>query len=243
MYTRYFLPGQKILLKTFRSHQDSPRIEAVTTRLISYDAGTLELSLIHPWQADEPFFAAKDEQVEIISERYGLGLRSTVSFQGIHDGKLIRLKPHHDLSLFRVRPKPRINTHIGIQHFSAKTGSSIFYRKWTQQIDRLENLSSANSAPMLPLGEVNLSSTGIRATLKNPVTNHDLCLLMMELQPDEKPICTVAEVVWTSSLGGPQNRLAGLQFLNILHSDQERIEQFIKTDKNAPLNTVGNHKG
>ncbi|MEZ4600072.1 MAG: PilZ domain-containing protein [Syntrophotaleaceae bacterium] len=230
MYTRYFLPGQKVLLKTFQPDTDSLRIESVNTRLVSYDDGRFELSLVHPWQINEPFFASENQEIEIISERFGIGLRSTGSFRGIAKGKLLRLQANYDLNLFRLKPKPRINTHIGFQQFSAKTGSSIFYRKWIQQIEKMKDLSAALSAPILPLGEVNISSTGLRAALKTPVANHDLCLMMLELHPDEKPICTLGEVVWSSPLTGTERYLAGLQFLNILKNDQERIEEFIKKD-------------
>ena len=231
MYTRYFLPGQKILLRSCRADQHPPRIEAVTARLISYDAGQFELALVHPWQSEEPFFAAQNPLVEMLSERFGLGLRSTALFRGIFDGKLIRLQANNDLNLFRPRPKPRINTNIGLQHFSARTGSSTFYRKWSQQVIKLKDTSAALSSPILPLGEVNLSSTGIRTILKSPVTSQDLCLMMLELQPDQIPICTLAEVIWTAPHDDPQTQVAGLQFLNILHIDQERIEHFIKTDR------------
>lgn len=227
MYTRYFSPGQKILLRFARTDQLPHRIEAVSTRMISYDNGCFQLALLQPWQSGESLFGQQNN-LELVSERHGMGLKSTATFNGLTDGKLIHLHANNDLTLFRPRPKPRIDTHIGLRHFSTKTGFSYFYKKWLQAVDKFNNPSTALNEPILPLGPVNLSGTGIRMALNAPVTKHDLVLMILELHPDETPICTLGEVIWSSPKTS-QNLFAGLRFLNILQKDQERIERLIQS--------------
>jgi len=227
MYTRYFSPGQKILLRFLRTDQQPHRIEAVSTRLISFDGGCFQLALLQPWQAGEAPFASQTS-LELVSERHGMGLKSTAIFKGLTDGKLIHLHANNDLTLFRPRPQPRVDTHIGLRHFSTKTGFSYFYKKWLQAVDKLSNSSLALNEPILPMGPVNLSSTGIRMVLSAPVAKHDLVLMMLELHPDEIPICTIGEVIWSVPKTS-HHLFAGLRFLNILQNDQTRIDRFIKS--------------
>jgi hypothetical protein len=232
MYTRYFSPGQKVLLRSMRAEHQTPRVEAATARLLNYDAGNFDLALTHPWKTDEPLFA-EDRPLEFLSERYGLGLKSTASLKSMADSRILRLKANNDLTLFRQRPKPRIETHIGLQHSASGASLCTYYRHWANQLARLDSAKAPLSASTLPLGPVNLSASGIRLVMKTPVTSNDLCLMLLELADDEKPICTLAEVVWTAPAGDERQKIAGLQFLNILQQDQERIDHFIKTARPA----------
>jgi len=227
MYTRYFSPGQKILLRSLRADQENPRVEAATARLLNYDAGYFDLALTHPWQTEEPFFA-EGRPLEFLSERFGLGLQSTASLQSLSKGRILRLRANNDLTLFRPRPKPRIETHIGLQHSASGASLCTFYRHWTQQLARMVSSAAPLNVPILPLGSVNLSASGIRLAMKAPVAKNDLCLMLLELATDEMPICTLAEVVWMTPAQDEQRKIVGLQFMNILQQDQERIDHFIK---------------
>ncbi len=228
MYTRYFSPGQKILLRSLSADQENPRVEAATARVLNYDAGFFDLALTHPWQSDEPFFA-DGRPLEFLSERFGLGLQSTACLHRLSDSRILRLRANNDLTLFRPRPKPRIETHIGLQHSASGGSLSTFYRHWTRQLARMISSAAPLNIPLLPLGPVNLSASGIRLTMKTPVSKNDLCLMMLELATDEMPICTLAEVVWMAPTQDEQRKVVGLQFLNILQQDQERIDHFIKS--------------
>jgi hypothetical protein len=228
MYTRYFSPGQKILLRSINADLENPRVEAVTARVLNYDAGCFDLVLTHPWQTDEPFFA-EGRPLEFLSERFGLGLQSTAHLQSLSDGRILRLRANNDLSLFRPRPKPRIETHIGLQHSASGGSLNTYYRHWTRQLAKMASSAAPLNVPILPLGPVNLSASGIRLTMKTPVSPNDLCLMMLELATDEMPICTLGEVVWMTPTPDEQRKIVGMQFLNILREDQERIDHFIKT--------------
>ncbi len=84
------------------------------------------------------------------------------------------------------------------------------------------------TAPSFAQGEVNLSSSGIRIPLQATLKKHDICLLMMALDKASDPICTLTETIWTAPSETGQGIIAGLQFLNILRQDQQRIEGFVK---------------
>jgi hypothetical protein len=232
MYTRYFSPGQKILLRSMNTDLENPRVEAATARVLNYDGGFFDLALTHPWQTDEPFFA-EGRPLEFLSERFGLGLQSTAHLQSLSDGRVLRLRANNDLTLFRPRPKPRIETHIGLQHSASGVSLSTFYRHWTRQLDKMISSSAPLNIPILPLGPVNLSASGIRLTMKTPVSRNDLCLMTLELATDEMPICTLAEVVWMTPAQNEQRKVVGLQFLNILRQDQKRIDHFIEAAREA----------
>ena len=230
MYARYFSPGQKILLRSLSADQENPRLEAATAWVRNYDAGCFDLALTHPWQSDEPFFA-EGRSLEFLSERFGLGLQSTARLQSLSDGRILHLRANNDLTLFRPRPNPRIQTHIGLQHSASGAGLSTFYRHWTRQLARMTSSAAPLNVPILPLGPVNLSASGIRLIMKTPVSKNDLCLMMLELATDEMPICTLAEVFWMSPTQDEQRKVVGMQFLNILQQDQQRLDHFIKAAK------------
>ncbi len=68
--------------------------------------------------------------------------------------------------------------------------------------------------------------------IQTTVQKNDLCLLMLALDEASEPICTLTEVIWTAPQEEGQGTTAGMQFLNILQQDQQRIEKFVNQNQN-----------
>lgn len=228
MYSRYFSPGQKIQLTTQRDDKLPSRREAINVLFHSYELGYFDVTVPHGWPINEGTPFCEGRPVEIISERYGLWLKSTAEFHSHPSDKMLRLRMNQDLCLFRHCPRLRVDTHIGLRYSTQRGNLPTLHRHWRQQINKLTSLDAALTAPSFAQGAVNLSASGIRIPLQATLKNHDIFLLMMALDKASDPICTLTETIWTAPSETGQGIIAGLQFLNILRQDQQRIEGFVK---------------
>jgi hypothetical protein len=76
---------------------------------------------------------------------------------------------------------------------------------------------------------VNLAGGGIRLPLRAPIKNADLFLVFLSLGDKGGIICALAEVIWVGKPDVDGNQPGGLRFLNILESDQARIDKVVTT--------------
>jgi hypothetical protein len=200
----------------------------------NYELGYFDVAIPHSWPVKEGIPFPEGSPLEIVSERYGLWLKSTASFHSQPSDKVIRLRVNDDLCLFRHRPQPRVETRIGLRYSASRGNLPAFHRQWRQQISKLTTTATALTAPTFARGQVNLSASGIRMPLQTTIQKNDLCLLMMSLDETSDPICTLTEVIWTTPQDDGQGINTGMQFLNILQKDQQRIEQFVKQNQKQP---------
>lgn len=232
MYSRYFTPGQKLQVQTVRNDNLPARRESMNVMFSNYELGYFDVNLQQTWPINEGSPFAEGRPLEIISEKYGLWLKSTASFHSQPSDQRMRLRMNYDLCIFRHRPQTRVEAQIGLRYSAQRGNLSAFHRQWRQQIDKLSSTAAALTAPTFARGQVNLSASGIRMPFQDAVRKNDLCLLMLALEDTGEPICTLTEVIWTAPRQKGQGIHAGLQFLNILQQDQQRIEQFVQ--RNLP---------
>ncbi len=235
MYSRYFSPGQKLQVHALRNDNLPARRESMNVLFTSYELGHFDVAIPHTWPVNEGMPFPEGRPLEIISERYGLWLKSTASFHSQPSDKVIRLRMNNDLCIFRHRPKLRVEARIGLRYSAQRGNLPTFHRQWRQQITKLTTTAAALTAPTFARGRVNLSASGIRMPIQTTVQKNDLCLLMLALDEASEPICTLTEVIWTAPREEGQGTTAGMQFLNILQQDQHRIEQFV--NQNLPKTT------
>ncbi|MDD4456730.1 MAG: PilZ domain-containing protein [Syntrophotalea acetylenica] len=225
MYNKHFKPGQKVLIHSASPDRGEDRIENFSACCQSVENGILTLSL--PYRADTSLFAAGN-RLSVVSESLGLGLKAQAFYHNHIGRDVIQLRFDGHLQFFQIRPAERINLPIGIRYTRSTGDLQEVRQQWQQNIHRLAN-TPPGSLPKLPCGMVNLSSGGIRLGFKTPIDKAQLCLLLMQIEPDDAPICTVAEVVWSHGHGSADTCMAGLQFTAIMAEDQKRLEKFIRT--------------
>ncbi len=228
MYGRYFSPGQKVLIQTLRSDKLPARREALNVLFSSYELGHFDVLIPQGWPAGERTPFSEGQPLEIISERYGIWLKSTASLHSHRSDKVLRLRVNNDLCLFRHNPQQRVDTRIGLRYSTHGFDLPTFFRQWRQQISKLASTDAALIAPTMSTDTVNLSSSGIRLPVEASLKKQDICLLMMTLGQPSIPICTLCETIWTAPAENGQRQIAGLQFLNILEQDQQRLANFVK---------------
>lgn len=227
MYSRYFTPGQRLQVNTLCKDNLPARRESMNVLFTNYELGHFDVAIPHTWPVKEGMPFPEGRPLEIISEKYGLWLKSTASFHSQPSDKVMRLRMNNDLCIFRHRPHPRVETRVGLRYSAQRGNLPAFHRQWRQQINKLTTTAAALTAPTFVRGQVNLSASGIRMPLQTAVQKNDLCLLMLALEEPSEPICTLTEVIWTAPRKDGQSITAGMQFLNILQQDQQRIEQFV----------------
>ncbi|APG27761.1 hypothetical protein A7E78_07875 [Syntrophotalea acetylenivorans] len=237
MYSRYFTPGQRLQVQTLYEDNLPARREAMNVLFTNYELGYFDVAIPHSWPVKEGLPFPEGSPLEIVSERYGLWLKSSASFHSQPSDKVIRLRMNDDLCIFRHSPQQRVETQIGLCYSARRGDLPTFHRQWRQQIKKLSTTATALTAPSFSRGQVNLSASGIRMPLQTAVEKNDLCLLMLSLDDASDPICTLTEVIWTAPQEEGQGITTGMQFLNILQKDQQRIEQFV--NRNLPRKTKG----
>lgn len=234
MYSRYFTPGQKLKIHALFEDNLPARRESMSALFTNYELGHFDVAIPHSWPVKDGTPFLEGSPLEIISERYGLWLKSTASFHSQPSDKMIRLRMNDDLCIFRHRPQPRVETRIGLRYSACIGNLPAFHRQWRQQITKLTTTDTALTAPTFARGLVNLSASGIRMPLPTAVQKNDLCLLMLALDDATDPICTLTEVIWTAPQDEGRGINTGMQFLNILQQDRQRIEQFVNRNQRKP---------
>ncbi len=228
MYGRYFSPGQKVLIQTLRSDELPARREALNVLFSNYELGHFDVLIPQGWPAGERTPFCEGQPLEIISECYGIWLKSTASLHSQPSDKVLRLQVNNDLCLFRHNPQQRVDTRIGLRYSTQRFNLPAFFRQWRQQISKLARTDAALIAPAMSTDTVNLSASGIRLPVQSSLNKQDICLLMMTLGQPSSPICTLCETIWTAPAENGQGQIAGLQFLNILEQDQQRLATFVR---------------
>lgn len=224
MFNKHFKPGQKVLIHLTNPDHGDDRIENISAFCQSVENGNLTLRL--PYEIDASVFTP-DTKMSIVSESLGLGLKARTYFRAHLGSSLLQLRFDGDLQFFQRRPSTRLNIPIGIRYSRSNGDLRQARQQWQQHIHKLANIPP-DAVPKLPSGTVNLSSGGIRLGFKTPIDRAQLCLLLLQLEADAPPICTMAEVVWSHLKDNNSACTAGLQFMGIMAEDQKRLEKFIR---------------
>lgn len=235
-YKRYFRSGQQLLLKVQNGTNQNERTELMTAFVVSLERDSLVLSLPYGADAVNQYSLNTGLSFEVTTEAMGLGIRTTGNLEETIDGNQFSLKLSHDLEMFQRRVSQRFDGELGIRFSQAAKTLQTIRKTWEKNIEVLYS----PEAPLVFTGfkshRVNISSGGIRFSIKPPADQGDLCLILINLEDGRPPVCAIAEVVWIF-MQDTAVVTAGMRFINILSADQQRIDNYIskKTSGSKPL--------
>ncbi len=226
-FSNYFRLGQKILLRTLDPSVALDRMEAISVYLKDIGTDHFDLTLPYGSSEEERYPFSMNMPVEILSDAMGLGVRMTGSFHSQLSGETIRVKINDDLQIFRRRYNPRFDLSVGLRYTKGRGTLRSFKEQWEKNTRILKSGNPLN-LPEFPRCIANLSAGGIRVAIKAPVRAADLLLLLLQIEENAPPLCILAEVVWADETEDNGRIMVGMQFLQILESDKERIVKFLK---------------
>jgi len=160
---------------------------------------------------------------KLTSEALGSGIQVLADLVGIVAGNIFKFRMHGPLELFQRRIVPRIDISTQIFHLRGNYPLASFKKEWTRVT---EYMRSNGTLPKLVMqgAEINLSAGGIGLTLD--VENRPTPLSMFFVAIDEGlPFCALAETVWEQPV--EKQLRCGFRFIQILKTDQERINSYI----------------
>lgn len=239
IYQRYFKTGQKLLLKALGRSAADGRTELLSATLDSGEAETYILSLPYSEDVAEQYPFAPQMPFEISSEALGLGIRVTGTFQRQLDGQRIALNIQPNLQMFQRRATPRLDCRLGLRFTRRQGALKALRAAWEKNVEILHSPNAPLSLEKFSPCQVNISSGGIRFPLRPPVNLAELCLILINLDDDKVPICTLAETVWTRPEQDENIFVTGMRFISILEEDQKRLERFISDRNGAPTRKPG----
>ena len=229
-YQRYFKSGQQLLLKVLDDVEKNGRTELMTVFVVSLEEDSLHLSLPYGADAVDQYPFNSGLSFEISTEAMGLGVRATGKFQQKVNGNQFTLKLNPDLEMFQRRISQRFDCQLGIRFSRAAKTLQTMREIWENNLKVLHS----QEAPLVFDGfksyRVNISSGGIRFSIKPPADQGELCLILINLNDGKPPVCAIAEVVWVC-MQDETAVTAGMRFINILSEDQQRIDSFINKNK------------
>jgi len=225
VYSRYYKPGQKILLRVL---EPPGRFEALTTYLHDSGADTFDLNLPYRAHGEEGYPFSPGLPLELMSDHLGLGLRLTGHFREQCGENRIRVEITCEPQVFQRRLHRRLDTTVGLRFTKGRGTLRSFRDQWQKNLSILDRTQDFSKLPPFPRTRVNLSAGGIRFDLAPPLDAADLCLVLLQLEPNSRPICALAEVVWLSERENSDRCSAGMQFIGILDTDKKLIENLIK---------------
>ena len=227
-YSKYFKPGQRILLRPLEPSESEGRSESLTVYFRDFSKGLFELELPYRTEKDEDYPFDETIPLELLSDAFGVGVRTTALFRCNPSPQIIRVEPTNELTIFQRRSKPRADLTIGLRFTRSLGKLRTFREQWRKNVQILAAGADLSRLGPSPRCAVNLSGSGIRFELKGPVDQAELFLLLLELAPGEGPICALAEVVWLAPAVETGLVNAGMRFVNIQNKDQQRIERLVK---------------
>ena len=227
-YQRYFKTDQQLLLKVQKDAENSARTELMSVLVVSLDEDSLLVSLPYGADAVDQYPFSEELSFEITTESMGLGIRATGRFEKIVDGNRFSIRLNSDLEMFQRRINKRLDCQLGIRFSRAAKTLQTMREIWEKNLKVLYS----PEAPLVFDGfksyRVNISSGGMRFSIKPPADQGELCLILINLEDGKPPVCAIAEVVWVY-MQDESVVTAGMRFINILSEDQQRIDNFINS--------------
>lgn len=230
-FQRYFKPEQQILLRVDNDINQDGRTELMTVYVVSAEKNSLIVSLPYGADAVDQYPFHKDLPFEITTESLGMGIRATGTFTRKIDGNKFELNLNADLQMFQRRISQRLDCQLGVRFSRAAKTLQTMREIWERNLEVLYSPEAPLIFDGFKNSRVNISSGGIRLSIKPPANQDELCLILINLEDGKPPICAIAEVVW-SCMQDDVAITAGMRFINILSDDQQRIDHYISKNKN-----------
>jgi len=229
-YQRYFKSGQQLLLKALHDTEQNKYTELMSVFVVSVEADSLVLSLPYGADAVNQYPFNEGLLFEITTEAMGLGVKTTGTFKKKIDGNQFRLQLNPDLQMFQRRISQRFDCKLGVRFSRAAKTLQTMREIWEKNIEVLHSPEAPIIFDGFKLCQINISSGGIRFSIKPPGNQGELCLVLVNLEDGKPPVCAIAEVVWVC-MQDESAVTAGMRFINILSEDQQRIDDFIAKAK------------
>ena len=229
-YQRYFKSGQQLLLKALHDTEQNKYTELMSVFVVSVEADSLVLSLPYGADAVNQYPFNEGLLFEITTEAMGLGVKTTGTFKKKIDGNQFRLQLNPDLQMFQRRISQRFDCKLGVRFSRAAKTLQTMREIWEKNIEVLHSPEAPIIFDGFKSRQINISSGGIRFSIKPPGNQGELCLVLVNLEDGKPPVCAIAEVVWVC-MQDESAVTAGMRFINILSEDQQRIDDFIAKAK------------
>jgi c-di-GMP-binding flagellar brake protein YcgR len=227
IYQRYFKAGLKVQLRSRQQSSAGSRNELLSAKIEGGNANHLDLSLPYGPNSVDHYSFKEDMPFELSADALGLGIKVSVNFLEKLGGNKIRVLVLPDLEMFQRRAQPRIDCTLGIRYTRGENSLQKLREIWKKNSAVLASTSSPRPLEGFTPCQLNLSISGIRFAITPPTEIADIYLMLLDLADQKEPICALAEVVWVEQAGPEGTLYAGMQFINILEQDQERIELYI----------------
>jgi c-di-GMP-binding flagellar brake protein YcgR len=229
-YQRYFKSGQQLLLKALHDTEQNSYTELMSVFVVSVEEDSLVLSLPYGADAVNQYPFKEGLLFEITTEAMGLGVKTTGTFKKKIDGNQFSLQLNPDLQMFQRRISQRFDCKLGVRFSRAAKTLQTMREIWEKNIEVLHSPEAPIIFDGFKLCQINISSGGIRFSIKPPGNQGELCLVLVNLEDGKPPVCAIAEVVWVC-MQDESAVTAGMRFINILSEDQQRIDDFIAKAK------------
>jgi hypothetical protein len=231
-YQRYFKSEQQLLLQVKNVDNQDDRAELMTGYVVSTDGEDLVVSLPYGNDAVNQYPFREKMPFEITTEALNMGIRVQGYFDRKISGNQISIKLSSELQMFQRRISQRLDCQLGLRFSRAAKTLQTMREIWEKNLEVLYS----DEAPLIFEGfkpaRVNISSGGLRLTIKPPADQGELCLILINLEDSKPPVCAITEVVW--SCAQDENVVtAGMRFINILSEDQQRINRYITKNKSS----------
>jgi len=231
-YQRYFKSEQQLLLQVKRDDNQDNHTELLTGYVISTEGDYLVVSLPYGTNAVDQYPFREKMPFEITTEALSMGIRVQGFFDKNVSGNQISIKLSSEIEMFQRRISQRLDCQLGLRFSRAARTLQTMRRVWEKNLEVLYS----DEAPLIFEGfkpaRVNISTGGLRLTIKPPANQGELCLLLINLEDNRPPVCVIAEIVWSCTQD--DNAItAGMRFIKILNEDQQRINKFINTNKSS----------
>ncbi len=225
-FENYFRLGQVFTLRLRSPVQAGEQVEEFRGVLLRREGQRLELRLAAA-EGKDAAGLGEGESVELLSERFGLGLRLTGKSCGWGAPGVLCLESQEDLEIYyrRLYRRAELSLWLGLRR--AEVGTAPLHDQWNEALARRAAAADPTGGTAVARYPVNLSAGGIRLGLAEPVNLQEPCLLFLMLEDTLPAVCALGEVVWLKPGETPEVRVCGLRFAGILAEDQQRIDRFV----------------
>ena len=230
-YRKYFKSDQKLLV-TLPKAEGQKHQEVLTMYFADGTAKVLNLKLPYRFKKGEEYQFTEDMPLSLSTESMGVGIKITATFVKYLNQDMLQVKPLGTLEVFKRRAYPRVNVKLGVKYVRGSGTLRSFQAQWAKNIKVLEKGVPPSLAD-LPQQQLNVSAGGIRFSVKAPVQMADLFLVLLDVEDNLPPICTLAEAAWIGEVDGKNLHQVGMQFINVLESDQKRLDRFVEINAHA----------
>ena len=233
-YSRYFSLRQKATLINMSEERDRDCFETLSGYVVGHNLSMLELHVPHYFvDSEQADSIADSSSYKLTSEALGNGIQVMADLIKIVGGNIFQLKLRGNLELFQRRSVPRIEATVKYYRFKRDLSLKYLQKEWKKVV---EHLQSKGLPPVISLQDrsINICIGGFSLSMDAATTLLPISLFILDLADNLQPICVIAELVWNKQENEALN--CGYRFIQILKSDQERIEHFVqKIQKEAGI--------